>query len=119
MKNWYSKLLEETTEQGHNAFRVALITIGAVFFSLPLYAYLALQAGAWQIYTILASVVVFLVLLVYCAGLIRKNRENLAMTLIVGGICVIIPEITALVSGLGILLSLTLALLPVMIGHTL
>jgi len=119
MKNWYSKLLEKMTEQERNAFRVNLIVLGAVIVSLPLYVYLALQSGVWQIYAILATVVALLTLLVYTAVLIRRNRANLAMTLIVGGICVLIPEITALISGLGILLGLTLVLLPIMIGQTL
>src|SRR5215204_4098594 len=120
MNNWFSKQLAEMTEQARNAFRVNLIVLGAVFFSLPLYIYLALQSGAWQIYTILATVTAMLILLVYSAVLIRQNRVNQAVTLIIGSICVVIPEITALISGLGLVLGLALILLvPIMAGQTL
>ena len=120
MKNWFSKLLEEMTEQARSAFRVTLIVISAVAVSLPLYAYLALQSGTWQIYTVLISVVVLLILFVYCVTLIRQNRVNLAMALIVGSICFIMPEIAALISGLGIILGIALVLIvPLLTGQIL
>jgi len=120
MKNWFSKLLEEMTEQQRSAFRVTLIILGAVLVSLPLYVYLALQSGTWQIYTILVSVTALLILLVYSVTLIRQNRVNLAMTLIIGSICVIMPEIAALISGLGVILGIALVLIvPLITGQTL
>jgi len=120
MKNWFSKRMEEMTEQARSAFRVTLIVIGAVAASLPFYVYLALQSGTWQIYTILVTVSVFLLLLVYCVTLIRQNRVNLAVALIVGSIGFIIPEIAALVSGLGIILGIALVLIiPLIMGQTL
>ena len=116
MKNWFSKLLAETTEEGRNAFRVALIMIVAVVASLPLYIYLAVQSGAWQIYVILGSVVVLLLLSAYSAALAQQNRVNLAVALIIGSMMVIIPEITALISGLGFVLSLTQVLFIMIIA---
>jgi GAF domain-containing protein/HAMP domain-containing protein len=61
-----------------------------------------------------------LILLVYCVTLIRQNRVSLAMTLIIGSILVIIPEIAALISGLGVILGIALVLIvPLIAGQTL
>ena len=49
MKNWFSKLLADTNEEGRNIFAIALIMFGAGIVSLPLYVYLAIQQGSWQL----------------------------------------------------------------------
>ena len=107
MKLWFSKFLAETTEEGRNVFRVAFIMMGAVLFALPLSVYIAIQTGAWQIYVILVSVVALLIQSACSAALARQNRVNLALALMIGGLVVINPEIAALISGLGLVLSLT------------
>jgi putative methionine-R-sulfoxide reductase with GAF domain len=120
MKNWFSKLLAETSEEGRNTFRIALIMIGAVFVSIPLYLYLVIQSGSWQVYVLLATVVSLLGLSALSAALARQNRVNPALALIIGGLFVVMPEISALISGLGLVLSITLILfIMIVVGQTL
>src|SRR6185503_2413207 len=120
MKNWFSKLLAETTQEGRNAFRVAVVMIGAAFFTLPLDLYLAIQSDTWQMYLILISASAFLILAVISAALARKNRAGIAMALITGGLYILLPEIAALISGLGLILSITqVVVIVTIVGQTL
>lgn len=120
MKNWFAQFFAETTLQGRNAFRVALVVVGAVLSSLPIYVYTAAQTGAWQIYVILSALILLCITASFSALLARRNRVNYAVGLILGGAYVIVPLITALISGVGLLLSITLFVTTaVIVGQTL
>ena len=120
MKNWFSKLLAETTEEGRNVFRIVITMMGGMIPALPLVLYLALQSGAWQLYVVLGTLIGWVILLVFSVALARQNRANLAMALIIGGLCVLLPGLSALIAGLGLILSITevLAIL-ILVGQTL
>ena len=107
MKNWFSKLLADTNEQGRNVFVIALIITGVSSLTIPLYIYLAIQIGAWQVYAILTAIVVFLALSAYSAALARQNRTDPALTVMLGGVYAIIPFLAAVISGLGLVLGVT------------
>ena len=115
MKNWFSKLLADTNEQGRNIFAIALIVIGLSLFSLPLYIYLALQDGSWQLYVILGTVAFFLIASGLSATLARQNRTTPALIWLLGGLFLIIPIITAMVVGVGIVLAVTVVLITILI----
>jgi putative methionine-R-sulfoxide reductase with GAF domain len=115
MNNWFSKFLANTSPAGRNVFRTALITILAALFSIPMYVYAALQSGAWQVYAILTAVFVLMIVLVFSGLLARRNRVSFAVGLILGSIILIIPFITLLISGLGLVLSISLLFVSVLI----
>src|SRR5215213_4488230 len=106
MKNWFSKLLTETMEEGRNVFRIVITMLGGMIPALPLVLYLTLQSGAWQLYVVLATLVGWVILLVFSAALARQNRTNLAMALIISGLCILLPALSALIAGLGLFLSI-------------
>ena len=91
MKNWFSKLLAHTNEQGRNVFVIALIVVALSLVSLPLYIYLAIQNGSWQLYVILGAVAFFLIAAGLSATLARQNRTTAALIWLMGGLFVIIP----------------------------
>ena len=120
MKNWISRFLAETNLQGRNAFRVAVVVLFAVLSSMPIYVYVALQTNAWQVYAILAGQLVMCGTLALSSDLARRNRVNLAVGLIAGSVYFIIPFITVLIAGLGLMLGATLFIGTVLIvGQTL
>jgi GAF domain-containing protein/HAMP domain-containing protein len=120
MNNWFSKLLANTNEQGRNTFRVVITMLGGMIPALPLVIYLALQSGTWQLYVVLATLVGWVILLVISAALARQNRANLAMALIMGGLCILLPALSALIAGLGLILSIAEVLaVVIVVGQTL
>jgi putative methionine-R-sulfoxide reductase with GAF domain len=120
MKNWLSKFLAETTPQGRNAFRVVVIVILGGLASLPIYIYLAVKTGTWQIYALTAATLVICIIAIFSAFLARRNHVNLTMGLMLGSVNFIILFITALFSGLGLMLSASLLVVTVLIvGQTL
>lgn len=120
MNNWLSKLLEDTTPQGRNAFRVALISLGAIVFSLPMYVYVAVQSGAWEIYAVIAGLVGVGIAAGFSAYFARQNRVPLAVGLMLASAYLVIPYITIWLAGVGLVLSLTLFLIATaMVGQTL
>src|SRR6185503_8007850 len=115
MKNWFSKLLAHTNEQGRNVFVIALIVVALSFVSLPLYIYLAIQNGSWQLYVILGAVAFFLIAAGLSATLARQNRTTAALIWLMGGLFLIIPIITAMVVGVGTVLAVSVALITILI----
>jgi GAF domain-containing protein/HAMP domain-containing protein len=119
MKNWLSMYLAGTTEEGRIAFRKSITLISGVVLSLPLVVYLALQSSAWQIYAALATVIGWAILLSFSAARARQNQADLAMALVIGSQCVILPAIAALISGLGLILGLTqILIVPVLVAQS-
>ena len=115
MKNWFSKLLADTNEEGRNFFAIALIMFGAGILSLPLYVYLAIQDGSWQLYVILGTVIFFLIASGLSAVLSRQNRTTAALTWLLGGLFLIVPIIAAMVVGVGIVLAVTVVVVTILI----
>ena len=48
MKNWYSKFIEQVTEQGRNVLRLVIIFEIATLLALGFSIYLAVRTVAWQ-----------------------------------------------------------------------
>jgi len=120
MRNWLSMYFAGTKEEGPIAFRKAAILIIGVILSLPLVVYLALQSGAWQIYAALATVTSWAIVLSISAARARQNQASLAVTLIIGSQCIVLPVIASLISGLGLILGLTqILLVPILISQSL
>ena len=107
MKNWFSKLLADTNKQGRNIFVIALITFGVSLLATPLYIYLAVQDGSWQIYVLLGIAAAYMLASLQSAGLARQNRTDPALAWILGGFYFIVPLITAVTSGMGLILAVT------------
>jgi len=105
MKNWFSKLLANTDEVGQTGVRVNLIMAAAALLSLPLYTYLALQFGAWQLYVLIVSVTIFLILSLTGVWLSTRNQGRLAMGIALISLALLVPEVAAMISGLGIVLA--------------
>ena len=89
------------------ASRISTLFISAIVISLPIYFYWAVKTGAWQIYAIIAGLVVAGALVGFGISLARRNRVELAMELMVANACLLIPFIVGLISGVGIVLAAT------------
>jgi|RhiMetdeSRZDD1v2_1073273.scaffolds.fasta_scaffold11643_4 putative methionine-R-sulfoxide reductase with GAF domain len=118
MKNWFSKFLGETTPEGRVAFRVALVIIAGALPALPIL--ILTRINAWQIYACMAALVFSCLIGIYAGLLARRNRVGLAVGLIIGNVYFIIPFMTALFSGSGLILSATLFIgTTLIVGQTL
>jgi PAS domain S-box-containing protein len=101
---------DHTTDQEllqKNARRILFILIGAILVSLPLYVYILIQSGGWQILTIMVGLLIVGVLGFAGFPLIRRNRTDAAMGLMIGSACVLIPAIVGMVAGVGLVLAVT------------
>jgi len=125
MKNWFSQFLAQTTKQGRNAVsekpvqpqgsesqmraasRISTLFISAIVISLPIYFYWAVKMGAWQVYAIIAGLIVAGAFVGFGISLVRRNRVELAMELMIANACLLIPFIVGLISGVGIVLAAT------------
>lgn len=107
MKNWLSKFLAQTTPQGRNAFRIAIVALLAVLSGVPLFIYTGLQSNMWQIYILLAGAVIVGIAASFSAWFARQNRVGLAVGLLFGSGSLIILLNVALLSGVGLALSIT------------
>ena len=110
MKNWFSQLLEQTPEGGRNAVRLALTFIVAASLATLVFAYVAIQSGAWQAYVVVAAFVGFLAIEVFVIRFAQRNQFNTAGILLVVNVCYIVLAMTAFMSGIGLGLSTALAL---------
>ena len=113
MKNWFSQLFAQATEQGHNAIRLALVFIVAASLAVLIFGYVALQSGVWQAYAVVAAFIGFFIGEVLVVRFARQNRADLAGVLLVGCVCYIVLAMTALMGGIGLGLSIALALVIV------
>jgi len=111
MKNWFSKLFANIDEVSQTGLRINLIMVGASISSLPIYIYLILQSGTWQIYVVAATVTAFLILTLTGVSLARRNQGRLSMGIALVSLAVIVPVLVAMISGLGIVLAIATMLI--------
>ena len=116
MKNWFSKFLVETTPRGNNAFRLSIIFIIAALLAVAVFGYLTIQTGAWQLYAVLAAFVGFFIVAGFSATFARENRVEAAGILLIANVCYIVLAMSAFVAGIGLALSIALALVIVEIA---
>ena len=113
MKNWFSKLFEHATEQGRNAIRLAFVFIVAAFLAVLIFAYVAVQTGAWQAYAVTVAFFGFFIGEAIVVKFARQNRVDLAGIILTGNVCYIVLAMTTLMDGIGLGLSIALALVIV------
>src|SRR5258706_12868394 len=109
MKNWFSQLLDQTPEGGRNAVRLALTFIVAASLATLVFAYVAIQAGVWQAYAVVAAFVGFLIIEVLVIRFAQRNQLNPAGILLVVAVCYIVLAMTTFMAGIGLALSIALA----------
>jgi len=120
--NWASSMASRSggSKQIQNATRTLSLLIGAIVFSLPIYFYWAVKTGAWQIYAIIAGLIFSGVLIGLAISMVRRNRVDTAMEMMIVNASIIIPLIVALISAVGIVLAATQFLIILAItGQTL
>ena len=107
--NWSSSKVSQMEDSNRiqSATRVLTLLIGAIVLSLPIYLYWALQTGAWQIYAVIAGLIFSGVLIGFAVSLVRRNRIENAMEMMIVNASLIIPLIVGLISGVGIVLAAT------------
>lgn len=119
MKNWLATLLKDTTPQGRNVFRANFIIALTAFASLPIYLYAAAQSGAWQLYAVTGGILLVSSVSAISAFVARKNRVNLAIGMLLASGYFVILLIIALISGLGLTLSIIIFMVVVtLVGQT-
>ncbi len=96
-----------TSQQVRNASQMLMLFLGAIVISLPIYFYWAAQTGAWQIYAIMAVLVIAGISVWIGISLVRRGQVGRAMSLMIGSTFLVIPVIVALISGLGVVLAIT------------
>src|SRR5262245_18326269 len=100
MKNWFSQLLEQTPEGGRNAIRLALTFIVAASLATVVFAFVAVQSGAWQAYTVVAAFVGFLAIEALISRFAQRSQFNTAGVLLVVNVCYIVMAMTAFMFGI-------------------
>lgn len=113
MKNWFSQLFAQATEQGRNAIRLAFTFIVAAFLAVLIFAYVALQSGSWQAYAVTVAFIGFFIGEAIVIKFARQNRVELAGAFLIGSVCYIVLAMTTLMGGIGLGLSIALALVIV------
>jgi signal transduction histidine kinase len=120
--NWSSSKDSQSNGRNRiqNATRTLSLLIGAIVFSLPIYFYWAVKTGAWQIYAIIAGLIFSGVLIGLAISMVRRNRVETAMEMMIANASLIIPLIVALISAVGVVLAATQFLIILAItGQTL
>lgn len=110
MKNWFSQLFEKTPEQGRNAVRLAIVFMAAAFLAVLVFAFVAVQTGAWQAYAVIAAFVGFFIMEGLVVKFAQRNRADAAGTLLIAAVCFIVLAMSTLMAGIGLGLSIALAL---------
>lgn len=113
MKNWFSQLFAQATEQGRNAIRLALVFIVAASLAVLIFGSVAVQTGAWQAYTVVAGFVGFFTVEVLVINFARRSRGDVAGILLIAAVCYIVLVMTAMMAGIGLGLSIALAVVIV------
>ena len=110
MKNWFTQLFAHATDQGRNAIRLAFIFIVAAFLAVLIFAYVAIQTGAWQAYAVTVAFIGFFIGEATVIKFARQNRVHVAGFALIGSVCYIVLAMTGLMDGIGLGLSIALAL---------
>jgi len=101
---------ERLTKKRH-AFRVALILLGAVVVTFFFFLYFSWRQSHWQIRAMMGIALAFGVLLGISMSLFRRDRFDSGIWLIVAGLLVVFPIISALIAGMGWILGIGLVLM--------
>src|SRR5215510_10191892 len=109
MKNWFSQLFAQATEQERNAIRLALVFIVAAFLATLVFGFVAVQSGAWQAYAVAAAFIGFFILEGFVISFARRNRVDVAGILLIVAVCYIVLTMTSFMAGIGLGLSIALA----------
>ena len=94
-----------------NARQITWALLGTSLVAFVVYLFLALQLGVWQVMMAAASIGIYMVLNLISLYLLRRERRNLAMFLIIGGVCVVMPFISIFVAEIGVSLGVGLILI--------
>jgi putative methionine-R-sulfoxide reductase with GAF domain len=110
MKTWFSNFTKDTSPLGIKVIYIALLFILSAMLSIPLNYFAYLQTGAWQIFASMISLTILAIVSSYALNLARKNQVTLAAGVLIGIACLFIPFNSVLISGLGLVLGLSLFL---------
>jgi GAF domain-containing protein/HAMP domain-containing protein len=99
-----------------NAWRVAWALLGAGILTFFVYGIVAIQLGVWQIMAAAGSIGVYVMINVVSLYLLRQGHKDLAVILIMGGISLVMPFVSSLLTGVGIALGIGLILLNLLIA---
>lgn len=115
MQHWFSNLTKDATPQGQIVFRIALLFIFSGLFSAPLNIYAYTQTGAWQIVASLIGLAILCIVSGYAAYVALHNNHQRASIILIGIACFFITFVSILITGLGVILGLSLFLINIAI----
>jgi GAF domain-containing protein/HAMP domain-containing protein len=119
MNNWLSKRMAGTTPEGRHVLLIAVIMLAASLPALPIMLLLSNISG-WQLTAGAVGLGVVAFMAAAAALLARRNRALLATGLLIGMLYLVMPFMTALYSGQGLIMSATLFIMVALIvGQTL
>ncbi len=101
---------EQAPQQGRNAVRLTGIFTVAALVATAIFAFLAIQNGAWQSYAVVVGFIGFFIAQFISARLARQNRVEQAGTLMIASVCYVVLVMTTFMYGVGQALSIALAL---------
>ncbi|MBI5823272.1 MAG: GAF domain-containing protein [Chloroflexi bacterium] len=105
MREWFSKLLAETTPPGRRAFQISLVIMGLVVSTLPIYFYIYSVSKAWQVLGIISAMVVLGMMMLYTAVIARDNRHQASINLMILSLGIFVLLLVGWVSNLGLALA--------------
>lgn len=98
--------MENMSPQARSGYQTSLIFLFGAGLAIPLYAYLAVQAGDWQLYIGVASAVLVTVAAGAGVRLCRQNQSVRAMWGLIGAILLAGGISSAVFAGLGLFVGL-------------
>jgi signal transduction histidine kinase/HAMP domain-containing protein len=107
---------EGPSQQGRNVSRLAITFTIAALFATAIFAFLAIQTGSWHAYVVTAAFFGFFIIQARVAHLARKDRIQTAGFLLIGAVCYIVIAMTSMMAGIGLALSIALALVIIEIS---
>ena len=113
MKNWFSQFFAQVPQQGHNAARLALVFMVAASLAVFVFVAVALQAGVWQAYAVTAGFAGFFVMEALVIKAARLSKFDTAGILLVLAVCYVVLVMISFMQGIGLWLSLALAVVIV------
>ncbi len=120
MLKWFSNILAETKPQGRATFRFARVIFGVTIINAFIYSYIYGQNSSPQLSAIISANFVLTLAMVFSAVLAWDNRHLRAVEIIIYGISLFAIFIVGLISGLGLILSISIFVFALAIsGQTL
>ncbi len=108
MKKSFLRFLDDMSQQARNAFLIATLLAIPHFAAALYYLYLGWVSGSIQFYSVAAISSILGVLFVISALLSRRGRPTQGTILVLGALAISYPPIALLLSGLGLVLGITL-----------